>query len=116
MTGTNGEAYFYQNFVEHREHNLPKTYFRKVYECMHELMRHRPTMNPLHHRDLLRPGDGIYNDDGTHQSSLMDMYEDQNDDHDELERTQESVPEDNVDSMGETNVENDCSGQRCNSH
>ena len=63
MTRRNGEEYFHLSFVERWQYNLPQSYYREVYEQMHEFMMHRPIMNPPHQRHLLRPGDSTYNHD-----------------------------------------------------
>jgi hypothetical protein len=57
-TGTNSMLYFDLSFAERRDRVLPKNFDAFVYREMHEWLRHKPTMNPPHFRDLLHPDDG----------------------------------------------------------
>lgn len=100
-------------FPERRQHNLPRSYYREVYQSMHELMLHRPSMNPPHQWDLLRPGDGNFNEYRELDTPLSPMYNNLQEKHANMEPMQESVPEDSADSMGDS-MEVAC-GQRSKS-
>jgi hypothetical protein len=54
-TGTNSLAFFEMSFGERRKRELSKIFDPYVYEEMHTWLRHKPTMNLLHFRDLLNP-------------------------------------------------------------
>jgi hypothetical protein len=59
-TGVNSTLYFEMNFVERKEKALPKNFDHYVYRDMHDWLRHKPTMTPLHFCDLMSPTDGNY--------------------------------------------------------
>jgi hypothetical protein len=59
-TGTNSMAYFELTVSQRRNKNLPKHFDPYVFTDMHDWLRHKPTMNPPHFRDLMHPSDGNY--------------------------------------------------------
>jgi hypothetical protein len=59
-TGTNSMSYFEMSYGERRSKELPKKLDLYVYEDMHTWLRHKPSMNPPHFRDLLNPNDGNF--------------------------------------------------------
>lgn len=48
------------SFGERRKRKLPKIFDPYVYEEIYTWLRHKPTMNPLHFRDLLNPLDSNF--------------------------------------------------------
>lgn len=73
-TGRNEEEYFQLRFADRKQLNLPRSFFSEVYQSMHELMVHRPIMNPPHARDLLHPGDGNFHHDRTKDAPDNDIF------------------------------------------
>jgi hypothetical protein len=59
--GVNSILYFEMIFGERRNRTLPKKIDPYVYSEMHALLKHKPTMTPLHFWDLLSPINGNYN-------------------------------------------------------
>jgi hypothetical protein len=48
-------------FGHRRSRELPKNFDLHVYNEMHSWLRHKPTINPPHFRDLMKPADGNFN-------------------------------------------------------
>ena len=92
MIGTNKEEYFNVTFPKHYQHNFPSSYFWKVYQSMQELKLHHPSMNPPYQRDLLRLGDGNFNDYKQPDTPLFPMYNNLQEEHVNVEPMQESIP------------------------
>ena len=59
-TRVNSMTYFEMSFGKRRQKELPKNFDPYVYDEMHTWLRHKPTMNPPHFRDLLHPSNGNF--------------------------------------------------------
>lgn len=70
-----GNEYFELRSKERKERRLPAQFFEEVYTQMQDWLQYKPTMQPLHSRDLLNPEDGNFS--MLEEDSEMGLHDDE---------------------------------------
>ena len=69
------KKYFVFSKQEHKELPLPPKFDEDIFDAMHKWLRYKPIINPPHHRDLLHPDDGNYNQEIGDSDDIDDRHD-----------------------------------------
>jgi hypothetical protein len=62
--GRNGADYWDQSSAKRKAEGLPRSFLQDIFDAIHDWYGNRPSIQPLHTRDLLSHDDGNYRGSG----------------------------------------------------